>query len=100
MCNEAPPQTDKCDCCPSVRTFVTRSAAACAAAAKPWLHGRFDTIVHIQAVQARLALLERKVPLRILRAYVLGARADEPVVGVLLQHVRGPAGDAADGENR
>jgi hypothetical protein len=27
-----------------------------AAAAKPWLHGEFDTFVHIQAVQARLLI--------------------------------------------
>ncbi len=37
------------------RSFVTRSAAALAAAAKPGLHGENDTFVHIQAVQARLA---------------------------------------------
>jgi hypothetical protein len=30
------------------RIFVNRSAA------KPGLHGKFDTFVHIQAVQARL----------------------------------------------
>lgn len=36
------------------RNFVTRSAAALAAAAKPGLHGKSDTFVHILAVQARL----------------------------------------------
>src|SRR6266545_7721109 len=40
--NEAPPQTDECRCVR--RTFVTRSAAACAAAAKPWLHGRIRQV--------------------------------------------------------
>src|SRR5204862_5386041 len=28
-----------------------------AAAAKPWLHGKFDTFVHIQAVQSWLVVL-------------------------------------------
>jgi hypothetical protein len=41
MCNEAPPQTDESS--RARRTFVTRSAAARAAAAKPWLHGKNST---------------------------------------------------------
>ena len=40
------------------------------------------------------------VPLRVFRSDVLGARPDETVVRVLLEHVRRPAGDAAHGEDR
>ena len=40
------------------------------------------------------------VALRILRADVLGPRPNQPVVRVLLEDVRGPAGDAAHRENR
>ncbi len=40
-------------------TFVTRFAAASAAAAKPWLHGKFNIFVHLQAVQARLMAIRR-----------------------------------------
>ena len=38
--------------------------------------------------------------LRIFRPDVVRARTDQAVVGVLLEHVRGPAGDAAHGEDR
>src|SRR5262249_12161576 len=44
--------------------------------------------------------VERLIPLRILRADVLGPRPDQPIVRVLLEHVRRPARDAADGEDR
>ncbi len=47
-----------------------------------------------------LARLDRYVPLRILGPDVLGPRPDQAVVRVLLQHVRRPARDPADGENR
>ena len=47
-----------------------------------------------------LSLLERHVALRVRRPDVLGARADQAVVRVLLEDVRRPAGDAADGEDR
>ena len=46
------------------------------------------------------ASIERNVGLRVGRADVFGARTDQPVVRVLLEHVRRPAGDAADGEHR
>src|SRR5687767_8579261 len=46
------------------------------------------------------ALIERQKRLRILWADVVGARADQAVVGVLFEAVRRPAGDAADGKNR
>ena len=46
------------------------------------------------------SLFERHVALRILRADVVGARADQAVVRVLLEHVRRPARDAADREDR
>src|SRR5206468_7220454 len=42
----------------AMRTFVTRSAAALAAAAKPWMHRRIDRFVLIHSVLARLALYE------------------------------------------
>src|SRR5204862_7649221 len=48
----------------------------------------------------RLSIFQRTVALRVLGADVFGARADEPIVGVLLEHVRRPAGYAADGEDR
>ena len=44
--------------------------------------------------------VERDVGLRVRRADVLGARADQPVVRVLLQDVRRPAGHAAHGKHR
>src|SRR5262249_840500 len=47
-----------------------------------------------------LALINGHVPLRVLRADVFRARANQAVVRVLLEHVRGPARDAADRENR
>src|SRR5215211_3847891 len=47
-----------------------------------------------------LARLERTVPLRVLRPDVFRARPDQTIVGVLLEHMRRPAGDAADGEER
>ena len=43
---------------------------------------------------------ERHVALRVLRPDVLGARADQAVVRVLLEDVRRPARDAADREDR
>src|SRR5436190_14915628 len=48
----------------------------------------------------QLSLIQRQERLRVLRTDVVGARADQPVVGVLLEAVRGPARDAADGKNR
>src|SRR5258707_8271646 len=45
-----------------------------------------------------LALVERDV-LLVREARVVGARADQPGVAVLLQHVRGPAGHPAHGED-
>ena len=53
--------------------------------------------IHLTAVYR---CFDRHVALRILGADVVGARADQPVVRVLLQHVRRPARDAADGEDR
>src|SRR5450759_148423 len=47
-----------------------------------------------------LSLIQREERLRILRANVIGPWPNEPVVRVLLEAVRGPAGDAADGEDR
>src|SRR5436309_15698544 len=41
-----------------------------------------------------------KVALRIFGADVLGARTNQAVVGVLLEHVRRPSRNAADGEDR
>ena len=52
------------------------------------------------AMRRRLARFERHVALRILGADVVGARPNQPVVRVLLEDVRRPARDAADGENR
>src|SRR5260221_6778568 len=46
------------------------------------------------------SLIERQKRLRIRRPDVVGPRTNEPVVRVLLEAVRGPAGDAADGEDR
>src|SRR5215471_13538459 len=40
------------------------------------------------------------VALRVLEADIFSARANQPVVGVLLEHMRGPARNAADGEDR
>src|SRR5256885_14406 len=51
-------------------------------------------------VQPALPLLDRNECLWIWRADVVGSRADQPVVLVLLEHVRGPAGNAADREDR
>src|SRR3954468_377426 len=48
---------------------------------------------------AALARLEGDISLRVRRSDVLGAGPNQPVVRVLLEHVRRPAGDAADGEN-
>jgi len=45
------------------------------------------------------AVGDRRVGCGIGRANVLGARADEAVVVVLLDDVGGPSGDAADGED-
>src|SRR5687767_14057321 len=47
-----------------------------------------------------LSLFERYEGLRVLRTDVIGARANEPVVRVLLQAVRRPARDPAHGEER
>jgi hypothetical protein len=46
----------------------------------------------------RLALVDGDV-LEALGAGVLGERADETVIGVLFEHMSGPAGDAADHED-
>src|SRR5258708_25006365 len=46
------------------------------------------------------ALIERQKGLRVGRADVVGPGPDQAIVRVLLQAVRGPAGDAADGEDR
>src|SRR4051794_28176334 len=46
-----------------------------------------------------LALVDRGIWSRISRADVFGARSDEPVVVVLLDDVRCPAGDTADRED-
>ena len=47
----------------------------------------------------RLPLLDRRPMLRIGRADVVGAGANQPVVFVLFHHVRGPARHAAHREN-
>src|SRR5258708_19557526 len=47
-----------------------------------------------------IALLHRHVLIRIRGPDVLGARADQPVVVELFDHMRGPAADAGDGEDR
>src|SRR5829696_9523286 len=47
-----------------------------------------------------LPLVDRQVTLRVLGPDVVGARTNQPVVGVLLEHMRGPARDAADREDR
>src|SRR6187399_1167491 len=46
------------------------------------------------------ASIERKVGLRVSRTDVLGARTDQTVVGVLLEHMSGPARHTADREHR
>src|ERR1017187_2889934 len=51
-------------------------------------------------VRPWLALPDRDPRLSVGVALVFGARTDQTVVAVLLQHVRSPAGHAADGENR
>src|SRR5207344_1985218 len=47
-----------------------------------------------------LSLIERQKLLRIRWPDVLRARTNQAIVRVLLEHVRGPAGDPADGEDR
>src|SRR5258708_10981487 len=47
-----------------------------------------------------IALLHRHVLSRIRGPDVLGARADQPVGVELFDHMRGPAADAGDGEDR
>ena len=49
-------------------------------------HGEIANLLRIQC----LSRFDGHVPLRILRSDVLRARADEPVVGVLLEDVRRP----------
>src|SRR5262245_31723716 len=46
-----------------------------------------------------LSLFDRDEALRIRRSRVISARADQTIVGVLLEHVRGPARNAADSED-
>src|SRR5262249_34057568 len=46
------------------------------------------------------ARVERQERLRIRRADIVRTRTNQPVVRVLLQAVRGPPRDAADGEDR
>src|SRR5688500_4784363 len=47
----------------------------------------------------KLPLLDGQERLRVRRPDVIRAWPDEPIVLVLLQAVRGPSGDAADGED-
>src|SRR5262245_6078182 len=63
---------------------------------------RFPRTIEIPAnrFRAGLSSFEWLVALRIGRTDVFGARADQAVVRVLLEHVCGPAGDPADGKDR
>ena len=51
-------------------------------------------------LSTRLSVFERYESLRVGWPRVIGARANQTVVRVLLEHVRAPAGNAADGEDR
>src|SRR5262245_42034452 len=52
------------------------------------------------ATMRGLSLFERDEALRVRRPRIVGARTDQTVVRVLLEDVRGPAGDAAHREDR
>src|SRR5262244_399705 len=47
-----------------------------------------------------LSLLYRYIVVRVRRSNIFCARADQTVVVQLLDHVRGPAADSGDGEDR
>src|SRR5687768_10120155 len=50
-------------------------------------------------LRAELSLFEREEALRVRGTGVVGARPDQPVVRVLLEDVRGPPRDPADGKD-
>src|SRR6266545_4083603 len=74
-------------------TVVGRRLSRQARVSASWLWTTRTTLA------AGLALGERDV-LLVRQARVVGARPDQPVIAVLLQDVRRPAGDAAHGEDR
>src|SRR5262245_66092779 len=74
---------------------LSRQARVCASP----LNTAMTRLTRGTARTASLAIVDRDVR-RVRRARVLRRATDEPVVGVLLHHVRRPAGHAAHSEAR
>src|SRR5207237_244550 len=60
----------------------------------------YDTGVVYGRADSRSAICDAGISLWIFRSDVVSARPDQPVVRVLLEHVRGPPRHAADREDR
>src|SRR5712691_1696170 len=79
------------------RHWSTRSPISSPATGLP--ETRCASISLRVTLSPRLTLLQGDEGLA-LRAFVVGARADQPVVGVLLEEIGGPARDARGGDDR
>src|ERR1039457_3134671 len=92
-----PAAGDPSSCAPSI---AVRRSPRCGNTGSSTPPAWWSAIPSNTRVRPWLALPDRDPRLSVGVALVFGARTDQTVVAVLLQHVRSPAGHAADGEDR